>query len=275
MYKRIDFTQLEGLGFTQDTLDFLQTSYREALGSVASILGDYVIISGAAVSGPNYTDGWVAINGELLPFTGGLIAPNIIIEETSANELFADGANKPVYYTRRAKLASSGGTAYSSFVRLDSLKVLKAAIASEATARANADALKVNKSGDTMTGNLTIPASTSANHAVNRSELFDGGVFKTKVIAIGDWNMDSTVFVSIAHGLTQANIRSIAISIRNNSGDLRAFAINEIDDLLGGDSGVLVNSSNINIVRKTGGVYDSSLYNSTSFNRGWIVITFQ
>src|SRR5687768_14732836 len=105
MHKRTDFTQLEGLGFTQDSLDFLQTSFRDAFAGLSFLLGDFVIVTGVADLGANYGDGWVAINGELLPFLGGTKATRIIIEEVISSESFADGSTKDVYFVRRAKLA--------------------------------------------------------------------------------------------------------------------------------------------------------------------------
>ncbi|MBT1702968.1 pyocin knob domain-containing protein [Chryseosolibacter indicus] len=181
MYKRIDFTQLEGFGLTQDDFEFMQSSYREAVSAMAGLLGDLVIVSGVQLSGGNYTNGWVAINGELLPFVGGLVASNIIIEETTNTNLFEDGNEKVVYYTRVAKLANSGGNAFSSFVRLDTLKQMKQnitnaqnsansaeEIATDAAASANN---RVLKTGDTMTGPLVIPSGTQSGHAVNKSQL--------------------------------------------------------------------------------------------------------
>jgi hypothetical protein len=174
MNKRIDLTQLEGIEVTQDLLDFMQTSYRDALAGLSLFLGDLVILSGVAVAGANYTNGWVAINGELLPFVGGLIAPNIIIEQVTAQEAFADGSNKTVYYTRTAKLSNSGGNPVSSFVRLKTAKVLtdqvNQLLSDVASAVANANS-RVAKAGDTMTGTLTIPNGTAAGHAINKGQL--------------------------------------------------------------------------------------------------------
>lgn len=167
MYKRIDLTQLEGIAVTQDTLEFLQSSYRDAFGPLATVLGDFVIVSGVNDTGTHYTNGWVAINGELLPFVGGLKTSQIIIEEETGNEGYADGSNKTVYFIRRAKLASSGGTAVAAFTRLNTLKQIMADVLS---ATNSADS-RVAKAGDTMTGNLTIPASAAGGHAVNKTEM--------------------------------------------------------------------------------------------------------
>jgi hypothetical protein len=124
MYKRINLTQLEGILFTQDLIEFMQSSYRDAIAALSVALGDYVIITGVELQAGNYTNGWVAINGELLPFIGGAPTAQIIIEEVVTQELYGDGNNKDAYYVRTAKLGNTGGTALASFVRLSSIKHL-------------------------------------------------------------------------------------------------------------------------------------------------------
>jgi hypothetical protein len=175
MYKRIDFTQLEGLGFTQDTLDFLQASYRDSFAGLAAFLGDFVIVTGVIDEGATYSNGWVAINGQLLPFAGGLKASRIIVDEVVTTELFEDGSTKNVYYVRTAKLASSGGTLFTSFVRLSTVKQI---ISDLANANANANG-RVSKGGDTMTGALvmsnqkitSLQNGTIASDAINKGQL--------------------------------------------------------------------------------------------------------
>lgn len=348
MYKRLDLTQLEGLDLTQDTLDFLQTSYRDAFAGLSLFLGDYVIVTGVTVSGGNYTNGWVCINGELLPLVGGLISPNIIIEEVIANESFGDGNNKPVYYTRTAKLSNSGGTPVSSFVRLKSAKVLTNEVAQAlvdiVAANNNANS-RVAKAGDTMTGNLIIPNGTIAGHAVNKGQVdvsianaiaalvngapgaldalnelaaamgndpnfattvtnalagkvakagdtmtgaltvpginTDGVVLRTKVVQIGDWNMDVDAVKSIAHGMADfKKIRGLSGIFRhdNDAFYLPIPLINtsvstgfDIDYVKFG----VITSTTIEVRRLNNGEFDSANYDSVGYNRGWITITYE
>lgn len=121
MNKRIDFTKLEGLAVYQDTLDFMQTSYREALAAIAALCGPYVIVVGVLDEGATYSNGWVCINGELLPFAGGLKNDQIIIEELTDTEVFGDDTVNTVYYTRRAKCGVAGGVDFVDFVRLNTI----------------------------------------------------------------------------------------------------------------------------------------------------------
>jgi hypothetical protein len=122
MYKFIDFTQLEGLPLTQNTLKFLQESYRDEFAALAAFAGDYVILSGVADLGADWGNGWVCINGELLPFVGGTKAAQIIIEETVVGKLFGDGSTKNVWFTRVAKSGVAGGTLHTAFTRVRTLK---------------------------------------------------------------------------------------------------------------------------------------------------------
>ena len=139
MNRRIDFNQLGGFPISQNSLAFLQQSFRDAFAGLAAYFGDYVILSGVADLGANYGDGWMAINGELVPFVGGTKASNVVITESVASKLFADGNTKNVWYTRTASCASSGGTPFTSFTRLSGAKNDQLNLTAEVNARTNGD----------------------------------------------------------------------------------------------------------------------------------------
>ncbi len=96
-----------------------------------------------------------------------------------------------------------------------------------------------------------------------------------KVIEIGDWNMVTTTTVLVAHGLTTSKIRAVSVLIRDDSNtnysDFSAF-----------DSGpgattngtITCQTTNVNISRSAAGSFDSTNYDSTSYNRGWITILY-
>jgi len=96
---------------------------------------------------------------------------------------------------------------------------------------------------------------------------------QTKIIEIGDWNMDTTTGLNKNHGLTLGDIRSISVIIIDDTG---AASIPLDYDLGGtGASGnYLATSTQIQLLRTTGGVFDNAGYNSTSYNRGWITIQY-
>ncbi|THU36925.1 hypothetical protein FAM09_18350 [Niastella caeni] len=140
MYKRIDFTKLEGLATYQDTLDFLQTSYREAISAVAKAFGSKVIVTGITDQGATYSDGWVVIDGELMPFAGGLKSDRIVVEELTDTEVFSDGSIQTVYYTKRAKLGITGGFALADFIRVDTMSAISVSLKNLITAHNNLQA---------------------------------------------------------------------------------------------------------------------------------------
>lgn len=81
--KGIDFTKLGGYPFTQDTLDYLQTAYTEAVGALCAAGGTAtgpMRISGMEVTEPTpgdvaVSDGWFIYNGNLIRFIGDTVTP--------------------------------------------------------------------------------------------------------------------------------------------------------------------------------------------------------
>jgi len=99
---KINLQNPGGFPFEQDTLKFMQDTYTDLLNNLGALSGDNTIISGCQVVGSQATDGLIYVNGELLPFRGGVIQANIIIVEEIVNMTYADGVSRPVYVTRYA-----------------------------------------------------------------------------------------------------------------------------------------------------------------------------
>jgi len=93
--------------------------------------------------------------------------------------------------------------------------------------------------------------------------------FKTKVFEIGDWNMDLLLSTSIVHGLTAAKIISIGGYVRRDD-SAQYWPIAEEDQLFG-----YWDTTYITLARKDSGRFDSVLFDSTSFNRGWVTIQYE
>jgi hypothetical protein len=109
--------------------------------------------------------------------------------------------------------------------------------------------------------------------------LFDKGrdVLRKFVIDIGDWNMHvsdgGTDQNLVAHGLSDIEkIRSIDVMIRRDSGLTYIYPLvktNQTDP----DGGIAsVNVADIYLAVRTGGYFDTTGFDETSYNRGWITI---
>lgn len=99
---------------------------------------------------------------------------------------------------------------------------------------------------------------------------------------IGDWNMDAsaTVIVTLSSPIAYADFRGIDILIRGDSGYNSVLPLNNAGTgwtAAGRISGVTLSGSDvisITLERQSGSTFDSTFYNSTSYNRGWIVIRY-
>ena len=97
---------------------------------------------------------------------------------------------------------------------------------------------------------------------------------KTKIINIGDWNMVATSSAGRPHGLSLLNIRDVQAIIRDDSDGL--YLKIDSSTYAGAINGnIFVTSSAVSMTRREGGGFDSTNYDETSFNRGWILITYE
>lgn len=97
----------------------------------------------------------------------------------------------------------------------------------------------------------------------------------TKIIEIGDWNMDlNTAAPSIpAHNLTLASIRNISVLIRNDSSETqRSYDL--ASHTKGLTTYIRADATNIYLARDVSGFFDSTAFDETSYNRGWITIQY-
>jgi len=100
-----------------------------------------------------------------------------------------------------------------------------------------------------------------------------GGI-KRKLIEIGDWDMDATTSVQIVHGLTYDKIVGCQVLIRNdaNNSKLPIPYTNPTGSTL--EAIIEVKSTTIDLARSNGGFFDSTDWDSTSYNRGWIIVEY-
>lgn len=109
MHKNINFSELAGLPFDQQTLEFMQSAYSEFSGCMAAMIGDNVIVSGCVVSGNSISAGWIITKGELLPFkaseTG--VLETFIIQESVTPLIFENAQQKQIEFSRFAQFGTN------------------------------------------------------------------------------------------------------------------------------------------------------------------------
>jgi len=96
---------------------------------------------------------------------------------------------------------------------------------------------------------------------------------KCKIVQINNWNMFTTASVAVPHGLTHSTIRSVHVVVRRDDDTIYSplyYSASKTD--LGGAA--YWDSTNIYLERLAGGEYANSNYDSTSFNRGFVIIFY-
>jgi len=113
--------------------------------------------------------------------------------------------------------------------------------------------------------------------------LRDKNGYTTKTLDIGDWDMDASVagtdFVNVAHGLSATEwktIRRISAVIRNDT-DTNYYDINRGNLRSSGTFDAYVESVGslvIVLANTNGGFFDTTSFNSTSYNRGEVTFDY-
>lgn len=136
-----------------------------------------------------------------------------------------------------------------------------------ATRTANViDNVTIN-SGDTMTITSTNELDlVTADLKLNGTTLVSA-ILSTKILPIGAWDMDTSNSVNIAHGITEyRDIRSVSAYIRSDDSVswVQApwfTAAGQIEYWIQD-----TNATNIQLIRRTGGFFDSASYDLTQYN---------
>ena len=99
--KLLDFSTLTGWPGSASTFKFIQEQMLQ-LQMLSFLGGTNYIVSGCANVGGTVGDGFVVINGEVLPFVGGAAQANVIIVDTPTDRSFFGGTLNPYYHDRMA-----------------------------------------------------------------------------------------------------------------------------------------------------------------------------
>ncbi len=108
----IDFSQTGGYPYTQDTLDFLQQSYSSAFQGISKFISNgnsLTILTGCNITGSTASNGWVIVDGELMPFIGGTIQSTYIVRDITQNITYQNGNSLPSIHTRYAEFGVGAG----------------------------------------------------------------------------------------------------------------------------------------------------------------------
>lgn len=112
---------------------------------------------------------------------------------------------------------------------------------------------------------ITVDSTTVCTNL--NADMVDG--LHTTVIQIGDWDMDATAGITVAHGLTLSKIRHISAIVYADAGG----AIYDFNGFNGETNSLYADATNVALDRATTpGYFDNTGFNQTSFNRGWITI---
>ncbi len=135
--------------------------------------------------------------------------------------------------------------------------------------------VQTDLSGVTLNGVETLTNKTLTSPVISTptidgiSNIATKLVLNTKVLDIGDWNMDATGFVAIAHGLTLSTIRGISLIIRDDTDSAYFFNVKST-----GISLIDFDATFVSLTRATGGDFDSTVFDAIGFSRGWVTIQY-
>jgi hypothetical protein len=98
--------------------------------------------------------------------------------------------------------------------------------------------------------------------------------YKRKIVNIGDWDMVATLAVNVAHGVTASKIRNVSGIVIDDAATYY-YPIASTGGATVLDLFVSYwDATNVGLVRKAGGVFDHTDFDSTSYNRGWVVVEY-
>jgi hypothetical protein len=122
-----------GFPGTNQTWRFIQDAWREPLNALALLAGDKTVVTGCIVAGGSMGNGYIVLNGEILPFQAGAIGENITMIKDIINvdydvDIDSDGNldNLPAYESRYLRFGSDGENTfpYSELKRLQTIQQL-------------------------------------------------------------------------------------------------------------------------------------------------------
>jgi len=185
------------------------------------------------------------------------VAGNTLTVAAAGGQLVNGAASITYTAVNATGVFQSSGTGYRVFQTVGDATTLGGY---EADAGTTAETIPVRDVNGDLPGDILGNAATATKV----------GVLNVTVIEIGDWDMDATASVTVAHGLDVSKIRKVEAMVRDDAGT----ALLPIWYSASGSSGgsVEVLSGDVLLYRLAGSVFDNVSYNATTFNRGWITV---
>ncbi len=138
---------------------------------------------------------------------------------------------------------------------------------------------QITSSVATGTAPLVIASTTSVAN-LTASAVNDGtNVIRIKIVNIGDWNMyqngGGTGTKAVAHGLTASKIRLVSgVIVDDPATTYYSLTWNFLAGAIDPGLAITYDATNVTITRLAGTTLDTNAFDSTSYNRGWLVIIY-
>jgi hypothetical protein len=106
--------------------------------------------------------------------------------------------------------------------------------------------------------------------------------YTSKTVNTGDWNMDTTDFINVAHGLTATEwktIKSVEVILRSDA-DTKYLPLTSFSVYGGGSAGIMdggitgIDATSFSLSRTATGPFDDPAFSATSFNRGFVTYKY-
>ena len=205
---------------------------------------------------------------------------------TTANQL-SIGTTKPVANTNKSRNGNNINTRQSNVIGSNNYM----GGGSSGTINGNNNTVGGNSTGINVQGNGNTVSSglqnvyilgndttvTESNTSVINGVVFNDGLITSTnqgsyaELELGDWDMDATNTINLTHTLSATEwktVRNMAVVIRDDGDSARFEFISYPSNT------ILANVSNFAITRFATGIFDTTDFDSTSYNRGWITFNY-
>lgn len=195
IHKGFDFSQLGGFPMNQQRLEWMQAAYTELSGGLAAFFGDNVIVSGCIVNGQTVSDGWIVVDGELLPFVGTItgVLSTFLIRTTITPLTFKDGMQKNVQFSKYAQFGSSDNAIqWNKLTRLPNIKALSSNLNNHLSNKNNPHVVTKDQVGLSNIPNAKTDDPSVSDSNILASSKMVNGMLKDKILTTYSTTINST-----------------------------------------------------------------------------------